>query len=72
MVLENVGTDFAKEAISLSREVDSDLHAHKAFLRLNVSPHGILYARLTKMKHNNEIPLIDFFKERFPTFVPIG
>jgi hypothetical protein len=68
-VLENVGTDLAKEAVALSREVDSDLHAHKAFLRLSISPHGIIYARLDKMKHRNEKPLLEFYSERFPIFM---
>lgn len=68
-VLENVGTDLAKEAVALSREVDSDLHAHKAFLRLSISPHGIIYARLDKMKHKNEKPLLEFYSERFPIFI---
>ncbi len=67
-VLENVGTDLAKEAAALSREVDSDLHAHKAFLRLSISPHGIIYARLDKMKHRNEKPLLKFYSERFPIY----
>ena len=68
-ILENVGSDIAKKATSMSREVDGDLHEHKAFLRLSVSPHGILYAKLNKMKHYNEIPLLKFFKKRFPTFI---
>jgi hypothetical protein len=34
VILENVGTDLAKKAVSMSREVDGDLHEHKAFLRL--------------------------------------
>ena len=67
-VLENVGTDLAKEAVALSREVDSDLHAHKAFLRLSISPHGIIYARLDKMKHRNEKPLLKFYSDRFPIY----
>lgn len=70
-ILENVGSDLAKKAVSMSREVDGDLHEHKAFLRLSVSPHGILYAKLNKLKHYNEIPLLNFFKKRFPTFVII-
>ena len=41
---------------------------HKAFLRLAVSSHGILYAHLTKIKHNNEESLLIFFKKRFPSF----
>lgn len=69
VILENVGTDLAKKAISMSREVDGDLHEHKAFLRLSVSPHGILYAKLDKMKHQNEFKLLEFFKARFPTFL---
>ncbi len=69
VILENVGTDLAKKAVSMSREVDGDLHEHKAFLRLQVSPHGILYAKLDKMRHRNEEPLLEFFKARFPTFL---
>jgi hypothetical protein len=67
-ILENLGNDLAKKAISMSREVDGDLYNHKAFLRLYVSPHGILYAKLDKMKHYNEKLLLKFFKKRFPTF----
>lgn len=70
-ILENAGSDLAKKAVSMSREVDGDLHEHKAFLRLSVSPHGILYAKLNKLKHYNEIPLLNFFKKRFPTFIII-
>ncbi|MHA2074423.1 MAG: hypothetical protein ACW97X_07375 [Candidatus Hodarchaeales archaeon] len=69
VILENVGTDLAKKAVSMSREVDGDLHEHKAFLRLSVSPYGILYAKLDKMKHWNEKPLLEFFRARFPTFI---
>lgn len=68
-ILENVGSDIARKAVSMSWEVNGDLHEHKAFLRLSISPHGILYAKLNKMKHYNEIPLLDFFKKRFPTFI---
>ena len=68
-ILENVGTDLAKKAVAMSREVDSDLHEHKAFLRLSVSPHGILYAKSDKMKHYNEEELLKFFQRRFPTFI---
>jgi len=68
-ILENVGSDIARKAVSMSWEVNGDLHEHKAFLRLSISPHGILYAKLNKMKHYNEIPLLNFFKKRFPTFI---
>ena len=67
--LENLGSDLAKEAVSMSREVEGDLHSHKAFLRFNISPHGILFAESEKMQHFNEAPLLKFFKNRFPTFV---
>jgi hypothetical protein len=69
VILENIGTDLAKKAVSMSREVNGDLHEHKAFLRLSVSPYGILYAKIDKMKHRNEIVLLEFFKARFPTFI---
>ncbi|MFX0183097.1 MAG: DUF4130 domain-containing protein [Candidatus Hodarchaeota archaeon] len=68
-ILENIGTDLAKKAVRMSQEVDSDLHAHKAFLRLSVSPHGILYAKSCKMKHYNEELLLKFFQTRFPTLI---
>ncbi|MFX0123251.1 MAG: DUF4130 domain-containing protein [Candidatus Hodarchaeota archaeon] len=67
-ILENVGTDLAKKAVAMSQKVDKDLHSHKAFLRLSVSPHGILYAKSDEMKHHNEETLIRFFQSRFPTF----
>jgi hypothetical protein len=70
-ILENFGTDLAKKAVSMSQEVDSDLHAHKAFLRLSVSPHGILYAQSDKMKHYNEESLLRFFQTRFPTLIVV-
>lgn len=70
-ILENLGTDLAKKAVAMSREVDRDLHAHKAFLRPSVSPHGILHAKLDKMKHHNEKLLIKFFHDRFPDFIII-
>ncbi|UCG00283.1 MAG: DUF4130 domain-containing protein [Candidatus Heimdallarchaeota archaeon] len=68
-ILENVGTNLAKKAVAMSQEVDRDLHSHKAFLRLSVSPHGILYAESDEMKHHNEIALLEFFQSRFPTFI---
>jgi hypothetical protein len=68
-ILENIGSDLAKKALRMSQEVDSDLHAHKAFLRLSVSPHGILYAKSNKMKHYNEESLLRFFQTRFPTLI---
>lgn len=68
-ILENLGNELALKAVKMSRDVDADLHAHKAFMRFQVSPNGILYASTNKMKHNNERALIRFFKERFPTFV---
>ncbi|UCE12617.1 MAG: DUF4130 domain-containing protein, partial [Candidatus Heimdallarchaeota archaeon] len=70
-ILENLGTDLAKKAVAMSREVDGDLHRHKAFLRPSVSPHGILYAKLYKMNHHNEKLLLKFFLERFPDFIVI-
>ncbi len=68
-ILENVGTDLAKKAVAMSREVDGDLHEHKAFLRLSVSPHGILFAKSDKMRHYNEEKLLRFFQSRFPSFI---
>jgi hypothetical protein len=68
-ILENVGTEQAKKAVAMSQKVDSDLHSHKAFLRLSVSPHGILYAKSDKMEHHNEKTLVQFFHDRFPTFI---
>ena len=68
-ILENVGTELAKKAVAMSQMVDSDLHSHKAFLRLSVSPHGILYAKSNEMKHHNEEALVKFFQNRFPTFI---
>lgn len=68
-ILENKGTDLAEKAITMSQEVDSDLHAHKAFLRLSVSPHGILFAKSDKMKHYNEEVLLKFFQKRFPRLI---
>ncbi|MFX1507371.1 MAG: DUF4130 domain-containing protein [Promethearchaeota archaeon] len=68
-ILENVGTEEAKKAVAMSQKVESDLHSHKAFLRLSVSPHGILYAKSETMEHHNEKALVQFFHERFPTFV---
>lgn len=66
-ILENLGSDLAKKAVSMSREVEGDLYGHKAFLRFNISPHGILYAESKKMVHHNEESLLIFFKKRFPT-----
>ena len=68
-ILENVGTELAKKAVAMSQKVNSDLHSHKAFLRLSVSPHGILYAKSNEMKHHNEETLVKFFQSRFPTFI---
>ncbi|MFW9777787.1 MAG: DUF4130 domain-containing protein [Candidatus Heimdallarchaeota archaeon] len=71
VILENVGNEIAKEAVAMSREVDADLHSHKAFLRPSISKHGILYAKTKKMKHRNEEELLFFFKKRFPEFIII-
>lgn len=68
-ILENLGTDQAKKAVAMSREVNGELHSFKAFLRLSVSPHGILYAKIEKMNHRNEKPLLQFFQNRFPQFI---
>ena len=68
-ILENVGSDLAKRAISMAQEVDGDLHEHKAFLRFSISSHGILFAKIDKMKHKNEEAFLLFFKKRFPTFL---
>jgi hypothetical protein len=68
-ILENVGTEVARKAVTMSREVDADLHSHKAFLRLSISKHGILYAKTNKMSHRNEEELLFFFNRRFPLFV---
>jgi len=68
-ILENLGTDLAKKAVAMSREVNGELHSFKAFLRLSVSAHGILYTKLERMKHSNEKPLLQFFKKRFPEFI---
>ncbi|MHA2245432.1 MAG: DUF4130 domain-containing protein [Candidatus Hodarchaeales archaeon] len=68
-ILENKGNDLARKAVTMSQEVDSDLHAHKAFLRFSVSPYGILYAKSDKMNHENEETLLQFFQNRFPTFI---
>ena len=68
-ILENLGNELAKKAVTMSQKVDSDLHSHKAFLRLSISPHGILYAKSDEMNHHNEEPLVEFFQSRFPTFI---
>ncbi|WP_455464069.1 DUF4130 domain-containing protein [Candidatus Hodarchaeum mangrovi] len=68
-ILENIGNPIAKKAVRMSREVDTDLHSHKAFLRLSVSPHGILYASSKKLVHHNEKPFLYFLKKRFPLFI---
>ncbi|MFX0085835.1 MAG: DUF4130 domain-containing protein [Candidatus Hodarchaeota archaeon] len=68
-ILENLGTEDAKKAVSMSSEVDRDLHEHKAFLRFKISPYGVLYAKLEKMQHYNEDKLLKFFKTRFPMFI---
>ncbi|MFX1515386.1 MAG: DUF4130 domain-containing protein [Promethearchaeota archaeon] len=68
-ILENIGNTLAKKAVAMSQKVDSELHSHKAFLRLSVLPHGILYAKSDKMNHHNEEPLVEFFQSRFPTFI---
>ncbi|MFW9855190.1 MAG: DUF4130 domain-containing protein [Candidatus Thorarchaeota archaeon] len=69
VILENVGTKIAKRAVAMSREVDADLHSHKAFLRPSISKHGILYAKTNEMDHRNEEELLLFFKKRFPKFI---
>jgi len=68
-VLENIGNPIAEKAVRMSREVNTDLHSHKAFLRLSVSPHGILYASSKKLIHRNEKPFLQFLKKRFPLFI---
>ena len=68
-ILENIGNPLAKRAVRMSREVEADLHSHKAFLRLSLSPHGILFASSRKMIHKNETPFLHFLKKRFPLFI---
>ncbi|MHA2295104.1 MAG: DUF4130 domain-containing protein [Candidatus Hodarchaeales archaeon] len=66
-ILENLGNNLAKRAVKLAREVDSELHGQKAFLRLSISPHGILHAKIT-VKHEIEEEIIHYYTERFPMF----
>ncbi|MFW9991125.1 MAG: DUF4130 domain-containing protein [Candidatus Odinarchaeota archaeon] len=66
-ILENVGNDLAKKAVKMAREVDDELHGHKAFLRLSVSSHGILHAKID-VKHDIEERIIEYYVDRFPTF----
>lgn len=66
--LENKGNDLSSLAIRLYREIAREIHANTAFLRLSVSPHGILHAKLN-IDHRVEEDILIFFSDRFPVFI---
>lgn len=68
MFLENKGNDLSILAIKMYREIAREIHANTAFLRLSISPHGILYAKLD-VEHRVEEDILLFFTDRFPVFV---
>jgi len=55
---------------NMQREVLGCLHRNKAFTRLQINKHGILYARVFS-EHFIEDYLAKFFSERFPNFVVV-
>jgi len=67
-LLENKGNDLSSLALRMYREVVREIHANTAFLRLSISPHGILHAKID-VKHRVEEDILLFFSERFPVFV---
>ena len=63
----NCATAESRRLYEMQRSVMRCLHLKKSFLRLNVSEHGILYARV-ELEHDIGDLLLRHFHQRFPTF----
>ncbi len=61
----NLATPEARRLYEMGGEVSRSLHAKKGFLRLNVSPGGVLWAK-TRLEHDVLDLLVDHFHRRFP------
>ena len=57
----------SRQLFGLVSEVTGEFHKLKGFIRFELSPHKILYAKVT-VKNEIEDLLATFFKERFPGF----
>lgn len=61
----NLATPEARRLYEMGSEVSRSLHAKKGFLRLNVSPGGVLWAK-TSLEHDVLDLLVAHFHRRFP------
>jgi len=68
--LESLTTQRARKLYEMNREVSKEIHLKKAFTRLSISEHGILYASLD-FTHRIEQILLSSFTSRFPTFIVV-
>jgi probable DNA metabolism protein len=66
--LENVGSELAKKALKIAREVQRDSYRIQQFTRLTHSSHGILFATISPQFHVEDL-VIKWFWKRFPQFV---
>ncbi|MFX0198961.1 MAG: DUF4130 domain-containing protein, partial [Candidatus Hodarchaeota archaeon] len=66
--LENITSDIAKIANKLARDVSREAYKVRAFTRLNLSRHGILFATIEPLYHVEDL-VVKWFWKRFPQFV---
>lgn len=66
--LENITSDIAKKADKLARDVSREAYKVRAFTRLNLSRHGILFATIEPQYHVEDL-VVKWFWKRFPQFV---
>ncbi|MFQ6124491.1 MAG: DUF4130 domain-containing protein [Candidatus Heimdallarchaeota archaeon] len=65
---ENLATDIAKKAEKLAKDVSREAYKVRAFTRLNLSRHGILFAAIEPKYHVEDL-VVKWFWKRFPQFV---
>ncbi|MFH1403404.1 MAG: DUF4130 domain-containing protein [Candidatus Altiarchaeota archaeon] len=66
-LVENCATPEARRLYLMQRSVSRCFHLKRSFMRLNLSPKGILYAK-TRLEHNVIDMILEHFQNRFPTF----
>jgi probable DNA metabolism protein len=64
-IIKSCATKEARELYLMEKEIINELHRYKGFLRLNISPNGILYGSIDTKNNIIDLLLLHFHK-RFP------
>lgn len=69
-LVENKATPESKKLYSLHRQVAGDFQRCRAFVRLSISKHGIVFGKI-QPEHRVEDLVIKWFRSRFPIFTVV-